>query len=564
MKAHYRFNSAQAEACGSWGRKDFWCLSIALAVTALVLGSGISVGGFRSGDGAVHALDGVLIYDWVRAGPEAWGEPMSFAEQQYGRYPSLGIGKHYPPGFAMVEAGFFAIFGVSVQTARLCVVFFGLIAAGGTYVFARRWMSSGASLLAVVVLVTMPSFVTWGRQAMLEIPTLSVLIWAGVVFSRYIQRPKWRGLLLAHALVLVAIFFKQPAMFLSGAFGLSVVVLWLMGRVSFRHALTSVGIYLASTLAVYFMLDELGRQVISGYTNHEDGAGLAGLWFYARQMTSMVGPVLLGISAVGLVLCFKRSIVLGVLLAGWFAACYVMLSLIDCKNPRFICIGLFPIAIWAAMTVESLRLRLPSVMLQKLALAICVVTLTWQGLSQPITLEPDYGRAVVGKNAYIQGRAVLFSGVRDGDFVFAVREHMPWRSCVVVRASKLFYTCNVVPAIDFTSSVSSVDDIEKILDSYSFPYIFIERANRTWVEQDTMLRDHLANSDAYRLVDSDELSVSFGIKSRRRIIDVYEAVNPSPPVDHTVDIYLPQSKRTIHVDLRAYQGSQSAADNFPG
>ncbi len=562
MTANSHFD--HSELCCSWGRRDLWCLALTLAVTALVLGSAMSVGGFRSGDGAAHAMDGVLVFDWVRAGPAAWVSPMAFAEQQYGRYPTLGIGKHYPPGFAIVEAGFFAIFGVSVQTARLCVVFFGLIAAGGAYVFARRWMSRGASVLAVVALVTMPSFVTWGRQAMLEIPTLAVLIWAGVVFSGYIQRPSWRGLLLAHALALMAIFFKQPAMFLSGAFCISVVVLWRMGRASSRQAMTSVSICLASSFAVFFMLDELGRQVISGYSNHAEGVGWAGLWFYGKHMTSMVGWPLLVLAAVGLALCFKRSVVLGVFLAGWFTACYVMLSSIDCKNPRFICIGLFPLAIWAAMTVESLRLRLPGAVTRGLAMAMCVVTLIWQGYAQPITLEPDYGLAVAGKNNYMQGRAVLFSGVRDGDFVFAVREHMPWRSSVVVRASKLFYTCNVVPAIDFSTTVSSVDDIGKILDRYSFPYIFVERANRTGVEQDTMLRDHLAQSDAYRLVDTDSLYVSWGSKMRRRHIDVYEAVNPAPPEDHTVDIYLPQSKRTIHVDLRAYQGSTIAADNLPG
>ncbi len=547
-----------------WCRADFWCVSLSLVLTALILGSGISVGGFRSGDGAVHALDGVLIYDWLRAGPAAWLAPMAFAEQQYGQYPALGIGQHYPPGFAMVEAAFFAVFGVSVQTARLCVVFFGLIAAVGTYVFARGWLSRGTSVLAVVALVTMPSFVTWGRQAMLEIPTLAVLIWAGVVFSRYIQRPTWRGLLLAHAVALVAILFKQPAMFLSGAFGISVAILWRMGRVSFRHALASVAICLASVLVVFFMLDELGRQVVRGYSNHPDSAGWDGFWFYGQQMPSLVGTVLLVFAAVGLVLCFKRSVVLGVFLVGWFAACYVMLSSIDCKNPRFICIGLFPIAIWGAMTVESLRRRLPGIVSRGFAVVICVMALTWQGLSQPISLEPDYGRVVASQDDHIQGRAVLFSGIRDGDFVFAVREHLPWRSSVVVRASKLFYTCNVVPAIDFSSSVSSLDDIERILNRYSFPYIFMERANRSGVQQEGMLREYLAQSDAYRLIESSELAVSWGMKSRQRTIDVYEAVNPTAPSAHTVDIYLPQSKRTIHVNLQAYQEVPRVTDNHPG
>ena len=66
---------------------DVWLILAALVTTGIVLGKDISVGGLRYGDTAVHAMDGVLIHDWIAAGPDAWAQPMQFAEAQYGHYP---------------------------------------------------------------------------------------------------------------------------------------------------------------------------------------------------------------------------------------------------------------------------------------------------------------------------------------------------------------------------------------------------------------------------------------------------------------------------------------------
>ena len=55
---------------------DVWLVLAALVATGFVLGKDISVGGLRDSDSAVHAMDGVLIHDWIAAGPSAWVEPM--------------------------------------------------------------------------------------------------------------------------------------------------------------------------------------------------------------------------------------------------------------------------------------------------------------------------------------------------------------------------------------------------------------------------------------------------------------------------------------------------------
>ena len=98
-------NFIKAQPASSPGRitvADCTLLAALYAATAVVLGKDITLGGLADADSAAHAMDGVLIHDWVMAGPSAWLSPMEFARQQYGHYPTLGIGLHYPPGFAVV------------------------------------------------------------------------------------------------------------------------------------------------------------------------------------------------------------------------------------------------------------------------------------------------------------------------------------------------------------------------------------------------------------------------------------------------------------------------------
>ena len=182
---------------GSMDRVDLALLVILCLIASVVMGKDISVGGLRFGDTSVHAMDGVLIHDWIAAGPEAWVSPMTFAEKQYGQYPCLGIGRHYPPGFAMVEAAFFAVLGISPVTARLTVVFFALVLVVGTYTFVRQFSTPPVATLSSVLLITLPEVTLWGRQAMLEVPTLAVLSWGAVTFCWYLGQPTNRRLIAA-------------------------------------------------------------------------------------------------------------------------------------------------------------------------------------------------------------------------------------------------------------------------------------------------------------------------------------------------------------------------------
>jgi len=528
---------------------------VILLVGGMVLGRDLTAGGFRFGDASAHAMDGILIHDWIMAGPSVWLQPMPFAVEQYGHYPTLGIGRFYPPGFAIIESIFFALFGVTIVTARLCVLFFGLLAGVGAYVLVRRRFSERVSLFTAVILLSLPSVVTWGRQTMLEIPTLAALIWTSILFDRFLAFPTWTRWTVAFTCGIACLLFKQPAVFLLGAMSLTVGFAWIQGRCSARFAVASAVVCLSVISGLYFSLDFLGRLVVSGLRIQPGMTGLGGWLFYATQLPREAGHWVVLAALIGLPFCWRRSSTFTFFLLAWLAVCYVMLSGTDLKNERFLCVGLFPLAVFAAHFVAWLTSKIPAARLQTACALWVVAALAGIGVARNVEHRPDYGPVVAAHRDQIAGNVVLFSGLRDGDFVFAVRQEVPWRSSVVLRGSKLFYTCAAVPEIDFEPRVNGPEEIAGILQRYGCRYIFVERDNKTGLLQDQWLRDYLREGRDYHLMASHSLNQQPD-DSAPSYLDVYESTSITGPTESFVDVYIPRGRRTVRVDLRPFQRSQ--------
>lgn len=544
------FNSSLATTPPRWRGIDVTLLSLLMLVTAIVLAKDITVSGFRHGDASAHAMDGVLIHDWIAAGPRAWFSPMEFATQQYAHYPTLGIGSHYPPGYALVEAVFFALFGVSPFSARFCVVCFGLLAAVGTYTFMRSWTDRLTGVLAAVILVTIPETTTWGRQNMLEVPTLAVMVWTAVALTWYFRRPTGKRLAGVTAFAILAILFKQPAVFLIGVVAVTVVFVAWRGGCRRSHAIVVLLIAVVVMLATVLSLGSAGRQVLGGdFAGVGDRFGLASLTWYAKLFPVAVPIPYLLVAVVGLVVSCRKLGPTGVFLVVWLCASYAMISLVNCKNPRFLYLVLFPPAMWAAVGLGTLLSR---IRVEPLRVALAGVTAAAGGavaLAAPIEHRPNYGVIVQAHRHLIEGHVVLFSGLRDGDFVFAVRQYLPWRRSIIIRGSKLLYTCSVVPELDFESRVSTRREVSELLDKFAFQNIFVERENKLKLTEDAILRDCLSASEAYRLIAVHPLHAEPVPTYRDVTIDVYQATNPKVRTAEHFDIHLPNAARTIRVDL---------------
>ncbi len=531
-----------------YDRSDALWLVLLVTLTVVVLGKDISKGGLRSMDSPVHAMDGVLVHDWVAAGPSAWSDPMGFAIEQYAHYPSLSIGRHYPPGFAVVEAAFYGVFGISAVSARMAVVFMGILGVIGAYMFMRRFAGQAVSAFAGTALLGMPAVTLWGHQTMLELPTLTMMIWAAVALTHYLAKPSGWRLAGVIGITLLSLFFKQNALFLIGAVTAAIGVCAWRGETRWRHAIIAAIFCIMVPVAVWLSMSDAVAQLVAGQDGAEPNRGLGTLTQYALLLPEQIGSWVLVAAAIGFVVSWRRSVVYATFLAVWFAGCYAMVTLAEFKSARFFFVGLFPFAIWAALGCDRIMGRF-SHRLRSAAVVLGMVVISKIAFDRPIEYFPDYGPTVIAHRHDIEGHAVLFSGLRDGDFVFAVRQHIPWRRTVVIRASKLLYTCLAHPIFDFESKVADVKDIDTVIRPLGLTHLFIERENRLKVHADQLLRDYLATTETYRRIDSLRLAEEREPNYRNVTMDVYESTSPIQRTVEFLDIPIPRVHRTIRVSL---------------
>lgn len=495
---------APAVSCDSKGGVRGRCLLVALLclLSVVCYGHGLTDSGFDWPDEAIHAMDGVLIYDWVSAGPSAWAHPMAFARQQYARYPALGMGLHYPPGFAVVESGVYAVLGVSSVSARVTVLLFAVLTVAGAFLLMDRTLGRPASVTGAVCLLAMPLVVHWSRQTMLEMPTLAAMVWSAVLFFRYLDRPTW-GRALVFALVTASIpFFKQPGIFLLPLLFVWALLAAVRRKVSGWHVLLAT--LIIAVLVGPFFLATLMQQ---GHVVELVGAQRPWWdWFGLKSWATVVpwlfrgaGAAISVAAAIGLVVGLFRRDRVWVLAVAWLAAGLVFNVLVQHKEARFLVPTLLPVALLVGVTAEALFRVLP-VPAARLTAAAVVVVAAVVGFAYAKPEWRDSTHLVCSWRQHFEGDVALYVGKREPDFIFAVRQTLGPQGPVILRGSKLFYTCASDPRYHYEGLVRDVNSVEEILEAYAPAAIFVEDKVPFDLEEEKLVRQCLAASRHYQRV----------------------------------------------------------------
>lgn len=561
----------------TWKRStDIAIVTILVLAAAVTFSKDIAVGGLRWSDSNSRAMDGVLIHDWVSAGPDAWSSPLEFAKRQYAHYPTLSIGRVYPPGFAIVESAFFAVFGISPFTARLCTLCFGLLAVAGCYALTRKFMTPLAATCATGFLIGMPGVVFWSRLAMLEMPALAMLIWTVYAAHGYFEKPTWLRWAAVVFLTLASVLVKQTTVFIVPVLG--VFFVWRVvkerigteveetARIPGRHVvaiLLSVVLPLGAFFAYTFFSGGSTTHmfdVVSMGKPISEWLSWDALAFYWPTLPRQASWLLLALAALGFLstlLPLRHRAALPSfkqwewwLILAWFLVYYLMVTLIQYKEGRYFFFNYFPLAVWAGWGAATLIGFVPLARVRAAVAAALVIGVVIIGYQTPLRYEPDYSPLIATYESQIRNNIVLFEGLRDGDFTFAARRQLGKRQCVVVRGSKVFYSCPAIAWFDFKSEVSSTDDVARIIDKFGFELMFVERRNLLHLKEIDLLHEELANRDRYELVGSHKLTVPRPNQGHRaRVVDVYRPLHRSARRTRFLDIPIPIDGRTIRVNL---------------
>jgi hypothetical protein len=518
--------------------RDAAAMLVLLAAVAALYATTPRSADFWWSDAPRHAMDGAFYHDLVRDLP--LGNLREYTMQYYLKYPALTI-LFYPPVFALVEAAFFAVLGVSHATAHVAVAAFNLAAAAGAYFLVRRRFTPMQSAAAAVLFLGLPEVAFWGRQVMLELPACAFMLWSSHVFLSYRDRRRPYLLYTAVLLLIIATYTKQTAVLLLPVFA---CLLW---RDRGTAVLRSRDIRISAAALLIGILPLTLLTLRFGHVNFNSVAGggwnpvpvlsWASISFYARHLPSQAGwpvVILAGLSAVLAMRERRLRSAAGVYMLLWSGIGYAFFSLIALKEPRHTVLILFPLAFFA---VEGVRQALPGRLSTAGAAAFCAVIFVHTLYSQKAPAVTGYRAAVdyVAAHAPADG-VVLFSGHRDGVFVFALRTREDRRDIAVLRSDKVFLRVVQRRELGLEEHGYTEAQIADMLDRYGVSYVVNEPSY--WNDLETMQRlQRVLRSGRFEKVGV--VPVASNMPHTDRELEIYRRAGPVRAARERIRLELP-------------------------
>jgi hypothetical protein len=476
---------------------DAWVALLLLAAMAMLAITTPRDGAFWWSDAPRHALNGVFIRDLILDFP--WRDPAAYAYNYYAQHPALTI-LFYPPLFYVLSAPLFALFGATHEVALMAVFLHYAAFSWGAYRLAQLWFPVKTAAALALCLVLMPEIAFWGRQVMLELPAYAFLVWSAVHFVRHLRSGATRSLVWAVVLLLAAMYTKISVAFLVPILGL---VLWRRhGAVVWRQARTwwIVTGALIATLPLLALTLKFGQANVQSVSNIADSVAsrttLSGWIWYAKQWPGQLGAplslFLAGLALAGFLRLRKmpqRSSVAEpgerLFLLCWLLLGYIYFSLIDLKEARHSVYLLMPLLLLIFVRLSDLGWADRNV-------TICAwLAVILAGIStfayRPVHYVDGYASAArwLVKHAPAQS-TVLFSGYRDGSFIFNLRAADPDRQLHVLRADKLLLRVAVRRELGVEQKATTDQELMALLNSQAVHYLVVQPG--FWNDLDVMRR----------------------------------------------------------------------------
>ena len=439
-----------------WKRRlvSFDAIAIILLLLVVLLVASPSLGNHDIDDldSAHHLMDGYFFSDLIRVHPvthlPAW------ALGYYKQYPALGF-IFWPPLFPFVLGLFCLFLGAHVETARICMLCFGMIFAVAFYALLRRRLSTWMALWAAFAAVSIPGMAAAFNQVMLELPTLAFMLLAILAYRNVTDHLEdrtriGRALLCAIACSAV-IYCKQPAWFLYGALAFDFL---LLHRPYLRKPEVLIAVFATAILCIPLALFTLkfGRanlaQSVGSNTrlimaNYQaiPRWSLAAWSYYPRLTWTMIGPLLtaLGIAALLLGMLKKQFLRDHALWFGWFALGYLTFTFYDNRLPRH---AAFWWPAWVALAAAFLgyaQQHIGRSWSWALPLLLILPAPLWIGAERRADFT-DFRRVQAAMtDIFAQGATgnILVFGPDRQIFVELTRERDPGLSLHVVRGERL-------------------------------------------------------------------------------------------------------------------------------
>ena len=519
---------------------------IFVAANAALFATAPKNGDFWWSDAPRHALNGAFIKDFIAAAP--WHDARHWAIDYYLQYPALTI-LFYPPLFYVFLAAAYAVFGVSQWAAQVMVSLFTAVLGMASYGIVRtrfpRWSALGASLLVIGG----PETAFWARQIMLDVPAYAALVTSVFFFVQYVRSEQPRNLYLCVAAILAAIYIKLTAAFIVPVLAFALLIAKGPGVLRRRTVIIAAllgALGMIPALLLTWKFGAVNVQSVGGRAIDLPRTSLAAWLFYIEAIPHYLGyaATVLAVCGAALVL-WRRAPPLEPWLAwfllAWLVFGYVFFSVIGVRELRHGMMIAFPLAIFAVVALHRI---LPRAAAPAATAALGIATFVYSLFFYPApavegyAAVADYVAAHAPKNA-----VVLFSGYRDGNFVFDLRTHEERRDIATIRADKLLLRIAVERARGVKEAKLDEKQIAAALHTYGVGLIVFQP--HFWTD----LREMARLSAVVHSPDFTEVA-RFAITGAARrgetTIEIYKPTYPVRQTRHNLELEMPIIGETFH------------------
>jgi 4-amino-4-deoxy-L-arabinose transferase-like glycosyltransferase len=524
--------------------KDLACIVLLALAVILLFKSSPTQGDFWWSDAPRHAMDGVFYYELVRTLPLTHFK--QWAIDYYIQYPAVTV-LTYPPLFALVEAVFFSLFGVSHMTAQLTVSAFFLATAYGAYFLARCWVGHIAALSTALAFIGTPIMVLWGRQVMLEIPTFAFLLWSAYFFCRYLGSGRPRDLYLTAVLVLGAAYTKQPAIFIVAAYLLTLCLVYK------KDILRRAEIWWSALLFAVGLTPLVVFTWLWGRANVQQAAG--GGWVKVARLSQTTWeyvaryewPRQLGWTLLVLATIYCLGAALRkqwrlpkpalIFLAAWMLTGYVFFTLIAVTSSRYTIFLVFPIVFFAILAIVR---GLSGKTASYVALLFAVASFAYTLVTNHVPYVSGYRAAA----QYVCSMAspnsvIMFSGMRDGSFIFNVRSMPECKNLTVIRSDKLLLNVAIDRRLFGVQELGiSEAKFREMFERYGIRYIVAEPGFWTDLQSMQMLM-RVLHEDQFKLLA--RIPVVSNRERKESPLEIYQNLGPASQEKNGLRVELPVS-----------------------
>jgi 4-amino-4-deoxy-L-arabinose transferase-like glycosyltransferase len=532
---------------GSWGeRLEQAAVALVLAAAAAALfATAPKNGDFWWSDAPRHALNGAFVKDFIAAMP--WHDPRHWAIDYYLKYPALTI-LFYPPLFYFFLAAAYAVFGVSQWAAQAVVSLFTALLGAATYGIVRtrfpRWSALGAALLVIGG----PEQAFWARQVMLDVPAYAVLIAGVFFFLRYLRAERPRDLYVCMALILAAIYIKLTVVFIVPVLAAALPAVKGLGVLRQRHVIAAVALGALGVIPAVLLTLKFGMinvQSVAGRPHDLPRTSLAAWLFYAEAIPLYLGYVGTALAAGGVVLVLRRRTApleawfAGFLLA-WFLFGYLFFSAIDVREPRHGMMIAFPLMILVVLAMHRL---LPRPAAPAVTAALGLATFVYSLFFYPAPAVEGYAAVAdyVARHAP-KNAVVLFSGYRDGNFIFDLRTEKR-HDISVIRADKLLLRVAVDRERGVKEAGLDQQQIAGALRVYGVGLVVVQPHFWSDLREMDRLASVLHGADFKRIAD---FAITGATRRGERVIEVYKPTYPVAESRRTLRLDMPIIGETFH------------------